>query len=89
MKAAVKLAHRSPAVGNVRLAQSVIWTVTHRDVKMHERVSPIPVLTLVINCFMSVLGCMATLTLIPAFKEHFISARLYGLDMNKTVKKEV
>lgn len=56
---------------------------------MHERVSPIPVLTLVINCFMSVLGCMATLTLIPAFKDHFISARLYGMDLNKTVKKEV
>lgn len=56
---------------------------------MHERVSPIPVLTLVINCLMSAVGCLATLTLIPAFKEHFISARLFGKDLNKTVKKEV
>uniref|UniRef100_A0AAX7SXG9 UDP-N-acetylglucosamine--dolichyl-phosphate N-acetylglucosaminephosphotransferase n=1 Tax=Astatotilapia calliptera TaxID=8154 RepID=A0AAX7SXG9_ASTCA len=51
--------------------------------------SPIPVLPLVINCFMSVLGCLATLKLIPAFKDHFISARLYGVDLNKTSKKEV
>lgn len=51
--------------------------------------SPVPVIPLVINCCMSVLGCMATLKLIPAFKEHFIGARLYGMDLNKIAKKEV
>ncbi|KAF6728885.1 UDP-N-acetylglucosamine--dolichyl-phosphate N-acetylglucosaminephosphotransferase [Oryzias melastigma] len=56
---------------------------------MTENTSAIPVLPLLINGFMSVLGCMATLKLIPAFKEHFISARLYGMDLNKTIKKEV
>lgn len=38
---------------------------------------------------MSALGSLATLKLIPAFKDHFISARLYGMDLNKTNKKEV
>lgn len=56
---------------------------------MPEKMSPVPVLPLVISCFMSMLGCMATLKLIPAFKDHFISARLYGMDLNKTSKKEV
>eukprot|EP00063_Salmo_salar_P076312 XP_014051147.1 PREDICTED: UDP-N-acetylglucosamine--dolichyl-phosphate N-acetylglucosaminephosphotransferase isoform X1 [Salmo salar] len=51
--------------------------------------SPIPVLPLVINGCMSALGSLATLKLIPAFKDHFISARLYGMDLNKTNKKEV
>lgn len=51
--------------------------------------SPVPVLPLVISCFLSALGCMATLKLIPAFKDHFISARLYGMDLNKTNKKQV
>lgn len=51
--------------------------------------SPVPVLPLVINGVMSALGCMATLKLIPAFKDHFISARLFGMDLNKTTKKEV
>ncbi|KAK5616269.1 UDP-N-acetylglucosamine--dolichyl-phosphate N-acetylglucosaminephosphotransferase [Crenichthys baileyi] len=56
---------------------------------MVETMSPVPALPLVISCFMSVLGCMATLKLIPAFKDHFIAARLYGMDLNKTSKKEV
>ncbi|TNN72510.1 UDP-N-acetylglucosamine--dolichyl-phosphate N-acetylglucosaminephosphotransferase [Liparis tanakae] len=56
---------------------------------MPENMSPVPVLPLVINCFLSLLGCMATLKLIPAFKDHFISARLYGMDLNKISKKEV
>uniref|UniRef100_A0A8C6SUQ1 UDP-N-acetylglucosamine--dolichyl-phosphate N-acetylglucosaminephosphotransferase n=1 Tax=Neogobius melanostomus TaxID=47308 RepID=A0A8C6SUQ1_9GOBI len=51
--------------------------------------SPVPFLPLVINCFLSMLGCLATIKLIPAFREHFISARLYGIDLNKTSKKEV
>ena len=51
--------------------------------------SPIPVLPIVINCCMSALGCMATIKLIPAFKDHFIAARLYGMDLNKTSKKEM
>uniref|UniRef100_A0A674N3B3 UDP-N-acetylglucosamine--dolichyl-phosphate N-acetylglucosaminephosphotransferase n=1 Tax=Takifugu rubripes TaxID=31033 RepID=A0A674N3B3_TAKRU len=51
--------------------------------------SPVPVLPLVINCLLSALGCLATLKLIPAFKDHFIAARLYGIDLNKTSKKEI
>lgn len=51
--------------------------------------SPVPVIPLIINGCMSALGCMATIKLIPAFKEHFIGARLYGMDLNKTIKKEV
>ncbi|XP_036381485.1 UDP-N-acetylglucosamine--dolichyl-phosphate N-acetylglucosaminephosphotransferase isoform X2 [Megalops cyprinoides] len=51
--------------------------------------SPVPTLPLLINFCMSALGCAATLKLIPAFKEHFISARLYGMDLNKTTKKEI
>lgn len=51
--------------------------------------SPVPVLPLVINGLLSALGCLATLKLIPAFKDHFISARLYGMDLNKTSKKEM
>uniref|UniRef100_A0A8B9HN51 UDP-N-acetylglucosamine--dolichyl-phosphate N-acetylglucosaminephosphotransferase n=1 Tax=Astyanax mexicanus TaxID=7994 RepID=A0A8B9HN51_ASTMX len=51
--------------------------------------SPIPTIPLFINCCMSALGCIATLKLIPAFKEHFISARLFGLDLNKTKKEQV
>lgn len=50
---------------------------------------PLPVLPLVINGLMSALGCVATLKLIPAFKDHFIAARLYGIDLNKTTKTEV
>ncbi|KAK7925528.1 hypothetical protein WMY93_007838 [Mugilogobius chulae] len=34
-------------------------------------------------------GCLATIKLIPAFRDHFISARLYGMDLNKTSRKEV
>ncbi|CAG02872.1 unnamed protein product [Tetraodon nigroviridis] len=51
--------------------------------------SAVPVLPLVINGLLSALGCLATLKLIPAFKDHFISARLYGMDLNKTTKKEI
>ncbi|XP_056141027.1 UDP-N-acetylglucosamine--dolichyl-phosphate N-acetylglucosaminephosphotransferase isoform X1 [Lampris incognitus] len=51
--------------------------------------SPVPVLPLMINTFLSALGCMATAKLIPAFKDHFISARLYGMDLNKTSKEEI
>uniref|UniRef100_A0A8C4Z4X6 UDP-N-acetylglucosamine--dolichyl-phosphate N-acetylglucosaminephosphotransferase n=1 Tax=Gadus morhua TaxID=8049 RepID=A0A8C4Z4X6_GADMO len=51
--------------------------------------SQIPVLPLLINCMLSALGCLATIKLIPAFKDHFIAAKLYGIDMNKTSKKQV
>lgn len=56
---------------------------------MLANMSPVPVLPLVINCFMSMFGYLATIKLIPAFREHFIAARLYGMDLNKTSKKEV
>ncbi|MGH0187199.1 UNVERIFIED_CONTAM: hypothetical protein FKN15_023063 [Acipenser sinensis] len=51
-------------------------------------VSP-PLFPLLISFCSSVLGFLATLKLIPAFKEHFISARLSGVDLNKTTKKEI
>jgi len=50
---------------------------------------PVPVVPLAVNCLLSALGCLATLKLIPAFKDHFIAAKLYGVDMNKTSKKQV
>lgn len=64
-------------------------SVKNRPTKMPASMSPVPVLPLVINCFLSVLGCVATMKLIPAFKDHFIAARLFGMDLNKTSKKEV
>lgn len=48
-----------------------------------------PLFPLLISFCSSVLGFLATLKLIPAFKEHFISARLSGVDLNKTTKKEI
>ncbi|KAG9351454.1 hypothetical protein JZ751_022704 [Albula glossodonta] len=57
--------------------------------QLNKKMSPIPVFPLLINLCMSVLGCAATAKLIPAFKEHFITARLYGMDLNKTNKKEI
>ncbi|XP_053703670.1 UDP-N-acetylglucosamine--dolichyl-phosphate N-acetylglucosaminephosphotransferase [Synchiropus splendidus] len=51
--------------------------------------SAVPTLPLVVNCLLSALGCMATAKLIPAFREHFIAARLFGMDLNKTSKQEV
>ncbi|XP_048838123.1 UDP-N-acetylglucosamine--dolichyl-phosphate N-acetylglucosaminephosphotransferase isoform X5 [Brienomyrus brachyistius] len=51
--------------------------------------SQLPVLPLLINLCLSVLGCLATVKLIPAFKEHFITARLFGMDLNKTKKTEI
>ncbi|CAB1419985.1 unnamed protein product [Pleuronectes platessa] len=56
---------------------------------MPGNTAPVPVVPLVINCIMSFIGCLATLVLIPAFKDHFIKARLFGVDLNKTSKKEV
>ncbi|MEE6513830.1 hypothetical protein FKM82_021654 [Ascaphus truei] len=49
----------------------------------------LPVFPLLINLAGSVLGGLATLTLIPAFKERFIAARLYGTDLNKINRKIV
>lgn len=51
--------------------------------------SAVPTLPLVVNCLLSALGCLATAKLIPAFREHFIAARLFGMDLNKTSKQEV
>ncbi|KAG7266911.1 hypothetical protein CRUP_005516 [Coryphaenoides rupestris] len=52
-------------------------------------VTPVPLVPLAVNCLLSALGCLATMRLIPAFKEHFIAAKLYGVDMNKTSKHQV
>ncbi|XP_005988202.1 UDP-N-acetylglucosamine--dolichyl-phosphate N-acetylglucosaminephosphotransferase isoform X2 [Latimeria chalumnae] len=49
----------------------------------------LPVMPLLINFCSSLLGFAATVTLIPAFKEHFITARLFGFDMNKTTKQQI
>ncbi|KAG8434569.1 hypothetical protein GDO86_012807 [Hymenochirus boettgeri] len=48
-----------------------------------------PVVPLLVNLCGSLIGGLATATLIPAFKEHFITARLCGTDMNKTNKKPI
>ncbi|XP_053307957.1 UDP-N-acetylglucosamine--dolichyl-phosphate N-acetylglucosaminephosphotransferase [Spea bombifrons] len=48
-----------------------------------------PGLPLLVNLAGSVLGGLATATFIPAFKEHFIAARLYGTDMNKKSKEMI
>uniref|UniRef100_A0A8C5PHK1 UDP-N-acetylglucosamine--dolichyl-phosphate N-acetylglucosaminephosphotransferase n=1 Tax=Leptobrachium leishanense TaxID=445787 RepID=A0A8C5PHK1_9ANUR len=48
-----------------------------------------PVPPLLVNVAGSVVGGIATATLIPTFKEHFIAAKLYGIDLNKTKKELV
>lgn len=75
--------------GNVRWSGSVIWPVSLTSRLKPKDMPAVPVLPLVINGLLSALGCLATLKLIPAFKDHFISARLYGIDLNKTSKKEM
>ncbi|XP_018428200.1 PREDICTED: UDP-N-acetylglucosamine--dolichyl-phosphate N-acetylglucosaminephosphotransferase [Nanorana parkeri] len=47
------------------------------------------IVPLLVNLAGSVLGGLATVFLIPAFKEHFISAKLYGIDMNKSSREPV
>ncbi|XP_058050918.1 UDP-N-acetylglucosamine--dolichyl-phosphate N-acetylglucosaminephosphotransferase isoform X1 [Ahaetulla prasina] len=49
----------------------------------------LPVVPLLINLGGSVLGCWATLRLIPAFREHFLAARLCGADLNKPSRQPV
>ncbi|NXG66663.1 GPT acetylglucosaminephosphotransferase, partial [Hemiprocne comata] len=48
-----------------------------------------PTVPLLINLGGSLLGFVATLTLIPAFKDHFLAARLFGEDLNKTSRRPV
>ncbi|PNI65905.1 DPAGT1 isoform 10 [Pan troglodytes] len=47
---------------------------------------PMPLL---INLIVSLLGFVATVTLIPAFRGHFIAARLCGQDLNKTSRQQI
>nr|XP_033774447.1 UDP-N-acetylglucosamine--dolichyl-phosphate N-acetylglucosaminephosphotransferase [Geotrypetes seraphini] len=49
----------------------------------------LPVLPLLINLAGSALGFLATVTLIPAFRDHFIAAKLFGIDLNKITKQEI
>ncbi|XP_074833165.1 UDP-N-acetylglucosamine--dolichyl-phosphate N-acetylglucosaminephosphotransferase isoform X2 [Carettochelys insculpta] len=49
----------------------------------------LPVVPLLINFCGALLGFVATLTLIPAFKDHFIAAKLFGIDLNKTSKQPI
>uniref|UniRef100_K7G9H9 UDP-N-acetylglucosamine--dolichyl-phosphate N-acetylglucosaminephosphotransferase n=2 Tax=Pelodiscus sinensis TaxID=13735 RepID=K7G9H9_PELSI len=49
----------------------------------------LPVIPLLINFCGGLLGFVATLTLIPAFKDHFIAAKLFGIDLNKTSKQPI
>uniref|UniRef100_A0A8C8RU93 UDP-N-acetylglucosamine--dolichyl-phosphate N-acetylglucosaminephosphotransferase n=1 Tax=Pelusios castaneus TaxID=367368 RepID=A0A8C8RU93_9SAUR len=49
----------------------------------------LPVIPLLINFCGALLGFVATLTLIPAFKDHFIAAKLFGIDLNKTSKQPI
>ena len=46
-----------------------------------------PVAPLLINLGGSLLGFVATLTLIPAFKDHFLAARLFGEDLNMAFRR--
>ncbi|XP_040390415.1 UDP-N-acetylglucosamine--dolichyl-phosphate N-acetylglucosaminephosphotransferase isoform X3 [Cygnus olor] len=48
-----------------------------------------PAVPLGINLGGSLLGFVATLTLIPAFKERFLAARLFGEDLNKASRQPV
>ncbi|XP_029429958.1 UDP-N-acetylglucosamine--dolichyl-phosphate N-acetylglucosaminephosphotransferase isoform X2 [Rhinatrema bivittatum] len=49
----------------------------------------LPALPLLINLAGSLLGFLATVTLIPAFRDHFIAAKLFGIDLNKTIKQQI
>lgn len=44
---------------------------------------------LLVNLMGSLLGFVATLTLIPAFRGHFIAARLCGQDLNKSGRQQM
>ncbi|XP_036718224.1 UDP-N-acetylglucosamine--dolichyl-phosphate N-acetylglucosaminephosphotransferase isoform X2 [Balaenoptera ricei] len=44
---------------------------------------------LLVNLIGSLLGLVATLTLIPAFRGHFIAARLCGQDLNKSSRQQI
>lgn len=48
-----------------------------------------PAVPLLINLGGSLLGLAATLTLIPAFTDRFLAARLFGEDLNKTSRRPV
>ncbi|NXN23398.1 GPT acetylglucosaminephosphotransferase, partial [Nycticryphes semicollaris] len=48
-----------------------------------------PAVPLLINLGGSLLGFAATLTLIPAFKDRFLAARLFGEDLNKASRRPV
>lgn len=47
---------------------------------------PMPLL---VNLIGSLLGFVATVTLIPAFRGHFIAAHLCGQDLNKTGRQQM
>ncbi|XP_040833036.1 UDP-N-acetylglucosamine--dolichyl-phosphate N-acetylglucosaminephosphotransferase isoform X3 [Ochotona curzoniae] len=47
---------------------------------------PMPLL---VNLMGSLVGFVATLTLIPAFRDHFIAARLCGQDLNKSSRQQI
>ncbi|XP_006242983.1 UDP-N-acetylglucosamine--dolichyl-phosphate N-acetylglucosaminephosphotransferase isoform X2 [Rattus norvegicus] len=49
---------------------------------------PLP-LPLLVNLIGSLLGFVATVTLIPAFRSHFIAARLCGQDLNKLSRQQI
>lgn len=46
-------------------------------------------LPLLVNLIGSLLGFVATVTLIPAFRNHFIDARLCGQDLNKLSRQQI
>lgn len=48
---------------------------------------PFPAVPLLVNLLGSLAGLVATVTLIPAFKEHFVAARLCGVDLNKASRQ--
>uniref|UniRef100_A0A8C5L6I4 UDP-N-acetylglucosamine--dolichyl-phosphate N-acetylglucosaminephosphotransferase n=2 Tax=Jaculus jaculus TaxID=51337 RepID=A0A8C5L6I4_JACJA len=50
---------------------------------------PVLPLPLLVNLIGSLLGFVATVTLIPAFRGHFIAARLCGQDLNKPSRQQI
>ncbi|XP_013798949.1 UDP-N-acetylglucosamine--dolichyl-phosphate N-acetylglucosaminephosphotransferase [Apteryx mantelli] len=48
-----------------------------------------PAMPLLINLGGSLLGFLGTLTLIPAFKDRFLAARLFGEDLNKASRRPI
>ncbi|GAB5354274.1 hypothetical protein AAMO2058_000105000 [Amorphochlora amoebiformis] len=66
-------------------AVGVVPSLTYH--KSGERLKLWPPSPLAINLVLAGLGCIATLYIIPGFRQMFIKAGLYGIDLNKNTTK--